>query len=108
MCGSRVVVDLAFGVDGRVIACGIEVRACALGQASATLLAQAIIGRDPASIIAASAALAAFLSGMAETPGDWPGLEALIPARDYPGRHPSIRLPFEAAAEAAQRLRAAA
>lgn len=99
VCGSRVTVDVALGPDGRVAAVGLLVRACALGQASAALLGQAIVGRTPAEVAAARDAVAAWLAGEGEQP-QWPGLAMLAPVRDYPARHASIRLAFEAAAEA--------
>jgi NifU-like protein involved in Fe-S cluster formation len=100
VCGSRVTVDVALGEDGRVAEVGLLVRACALGQASASLLAAAILGRTPAELATAREAMAAWLAGEGERP-DWPGLDMLEPARGYPARHASIRLAFEAAAEAA-------
>jgi len=102
VCGSRVTVDIVLGADGRVAALGQEVRACALGQASASLMGAHAIGRTPAELDAARATLTAYLAGEGEDPGDWPGLDIFAPARAYPARHASIRLAFEAAAEAAR------
>jgi NifU-like protein involved in Fe-S cluster formation len=101
ICGSRVAVEVALGADGRIAALGQEVRACALGQAAAALMGERAIGRTPAELAAARDALAAFLAGTRDDPGEWPGLEIFAPARAYPARHPSIRLAFEAVAEAA-------
>jgi NifU-like protein involved in Fe-S cluster formation len=103
ICGSRVTVDVMLDADGRVAALGQEVRACALGQASAALMGEHAIGRTPEELDAARARLTAFLAREADDPGDWPGLEIFGPARDYSARHPSIRLAFEAVAEAAAR-----
>lgn len=100
VCGSRVTVDVTLDGTGRVEEVGLLVRACALGQASAALLGQAILGRTPAELAAARDALGRWLAGEGDLP-NWPGLDLLAPARDYPARHPSIRLAFEAAAEAA-------
>jgi NifU-like protein involved in Fe-S cluster formation len=100
ICGSRVAVDLTLDDEHRVIAFGQDVKACALGQASAALLAKNIIGRNADEIERASETLSEYLAGTANTIGDWPGLGALEPAKAYPARHASIRLPFEAAAEA--------
>lgn len=102
VCGSRVTVDLRLGPDGRVAALGQEVRACALGQASASLMGAHAIGRSPAELAAARDALTAFLAGERDDPGDWPGLDIFIPARPHTARHGSIRLAFEAIAEAAE------
>lgn len=101
-CGSRVQIDLSFDGDGRVLACGLLVHACALGQASAAVLAKGIMGKTAGEIETARDALAAYLAGNAGAPGNWPGIETLASARNYPARHPSIRLAFEAAAEAAR------
>lgn len=102
VCGSRVTVDVVMGADGRIAALGQEVRACALGQASAALMGEHAIGRTPAELAAARDALTAFLAGGRDDPGDWPGLEIFLPARPHAARHPSIRLAFEAVAEAAE------
>ncbi len=101
VCGSRVTVDLDVDGDGRVARFGSEVRACALGQASAALLGRHIVGRSAAELAAARDGLAGFLKGEAETPGDWPGLEIFAPARPHRARHASILLGFDAAAAAA-------
>lgn len=103
VCGSRVVVDLDCDAGGRVTALGQEVKACALGQASAALLGAHAIGRSAAELATARDALADYLSGGRDDPGDWPGLEIFAPARAFTARHGAILLPFQAAAEAANR-----
>ena len=100
VCGSRVAVSVKRGADGRVAAIGIAAHACALGQAAATLLARAAPGRSAAEIAAASRDWAAWLAGDIDAFSDWPGLDQLAAGRDYPARHASLRLAFEAAAEA--------
>lgn len=101
VCGSRVTVDVRLGPDGRIEALGQEVRACALGQASASLMGANAIGRTPEELAVARDALTDFLEGKRDDPGDWPGLDIFAPARPHSARHPSIRLAFEAVAEAA-------
>ncbi len=101
ICGSRVTVDVALDEAGRVGEVGMLVRACALGQASSSLLAANVIGRTPEEVAAARDALTAWLAGEGDAP-DWPGIAIFTPALDYSARHPSIRLAFEAAAEAAE------
>lgn len=101
VCGSRVTVDVKVDREGRVSDLGQEVRACALGQASAALMGEHAIGRSPAELAAARDALTDFLAGRRDDPGDWPGLEIFAPARPHSARHASIRLAFEAVAEAA-------
>jgi NifU-like protein involved in Fe-S cluster formation len=105
ICGSRVTVDVALDADGRVAAVGTMVRACLLGQASATLLARNVVGRTPAEIAAARDALTGWLAGAGEVPA-WPGLDVFAPGLKLTARHPSIRLAFEAAAEAAEQAAA--
>ncbi len=100
-CGSRVIVDVMLDADGRVAAYGQEVRACALGQASAVLMGQHVVGRTAAEIANAASQLRAFLAGERDDPGAWPGLDVFAPARPHSARHPSVLLAFDAAAEAA-------
>ncbi len=107
ICGSRVTVDVALDGEGRIARIGLLVRACALGQASASLMGAHAIGRSEAELAEARDALAAFLAGERDDPGTWPGLEIFEPARAHSARHASIRLAFEAVAEAAARARQA-
>ena len=100
ICGSRVTIDIDVDERGRVSAAGLLVRACALGQAAASLLAAEVIGRTPVELAAVRDALTAWLAGEGDAP-DWPGLAIFEPALAHKARHPSIRLAFEAAAEAA-------
>jgi len=101
VCGSRVAVDIVLDEEGRVAALGQELKACALGQASAALMGAGAIGRSAAELAVARDSLAAFLAGRSEDPGDWPGLTLFRDARPFAARHASILLAFEAAAEAA-------
>jgi len=108
VCGSRVTVDVNVDCDGRVSEVGLLVRACALGQASASLLGAHVIGRSVAELAAARDALGAWLAGERPDVPDWPGFELFEPALPHTARHASIRLAFEAAAEAAERAGSAA
>jgi NifU-like protein involved in Fe-S cluster formation len=101
-CGSRVAIDVVVDEQGRLVELGQEVKACALGQASASLMGAHAIGRSGKELARARDLLAAFLDGRRNDPGDWPGLDVLRPARAYKARHPSILLAFDAVAEAAQ------
>lgn len=103
VCGSRITLDLSMDAQGRVSALGMAVRACALGQASAALFARHAIGRDRAELIVARDALTRWLAGEGSVP-QWPGLEIFEPALPHSARHPSIRLAFEAAVEAADQI----
>lgn len=99
-CGSRVRVDVRRAQDGSVAAIGLSVSACALGQASAAIMAADAIGRSRADFEAAHAALAAYLKGENVSLPHWPGIAQIAPVRDYPARQPSVLLAFEAAAAA--------
>lgn len=101
ICGSRVTVDVNIDPDGRVAELGMLVRACALGQASASLMGAEAIGKTPADLAAARDSLAAWLASDGPLPA-WPGFELFTPALPHSARHASIRLAFEAAAEAAE------
>lgn len=101
ICGSRVTVDILMDAEGRVSELGMLVRACALGQASASLMAAQAIGKSAEDLAEARDALTAWLAGERDDPPDWPGLDVFTPALAVTARHPSIRLAFEAAAEAA-------
>lgn len=101
ICGSRVTVTVRLAPDGSVAAIGQQVRACALGQASAALMGAHAVGRTAEELARARAALADYLAGDRDDPGDWPGLDIFAPARPYTARHPSILLAFQAAADAA-------
>jgi len=105
-CGSRIRVDVVLDAEGKVAELGARLHACALGQASTALMAAHAKGRTGSELGAARDALRAFLSGLSDDPGNWPGLEIFSAARKHPGRHAAILLPFEAAAEAASALAA--
>lgn len=100
LCGSTVTVDLVVR-DGRVAEFAQDVKACALGQAAASVLGRVVIGRTRREIEAARDALRAMLKAAGPVPAaPFDGFEVLIPARDYKNRHASILLAIEAAAEA--------
>ncbi len=102
LCGSRVRVELTMS-DGRVADFAQDVQACALGQASAAVLGANVVGADAAEIEAARDALRAMLKAGGDPPqGRFADLAVLGPVRDYPARHASTLLAFEAAAQAAR------
>lgn len=107
LCGSAIALDLDADGAGRVTGIGLNVQACALGQASAALLARHVPGRDLAQIRAARDAIAGWFAGGNAVP-DWPGFDLLAPARDYPARHGAILLPFDAAIAALESAAATA
>lgn len=95
-CGSVVRVGLDLDATGQVARFGIDARACALGQASAAVLAAQVAGHNKAALTFARDALTAFLAGNRADPGEWPGVEHLASALPYPARHGSILLPWRA------------
>jgi NifU-like protein involved in Fe-S cluster formation len=100
LCGSTVTADLVLR-DGRVAEFAQDVKACALGQASAAVLGGVVIGRSRAELEAAREALRAMLKEGGPVPAaPFDGYEVLLPARDYKNRHASILLALEAACEA--------
>lgn len=101
VCGGRIAVDVRTDAAGRIVELGQEVRACALGQASASLMGAHAIGRTAADLLAARGDLADYLSGARSDPGGWPGLDIFASARPHAARHASILLAFDAAAAAA-------
>ena len=105
-CGSRIAVDVVLDGKGRLANLGQEVRACALGQAAASLMGASAMGRSGQELAEARDALAAYLAGGREDPGAWPGLDIFSAARPFSARHPSILLAFEAVAEAAAQAEA--
>ncbi|MEM9032580.1 MAG: iron-sulfur cluster assembly scaffold protein [Pseudomonadota bacterium] len=100
LCGSNVTVDVVLD-GGQIADFAQDVRACALGQAAASVLGANAIGRSRAEIEAARDQLDAMLSKDGPPPdAPFDGLEVLIPAREFKNRHRSILLALSATAEA--------
>jgi NifU-like protein involved in Fe-S cluster formation len=106
LCGSKVTVDVA--MDGeRVADFAQDVQACALGQAAAAVLGANVIGATRAEIDEARQHLYAMLKNGGPPPqGRFSDLAMLAPVKDYPPRHASTMLAFEAAAEAVRKAMA--
>lgn len=96
ICGSQVDIGLNINGAGAVTAIGMDVRACALGQASAAIMAGQIIGLNVAQLHSAAKALQDYLRGTTDYP-PYADYQMLAAARDYPARYPSILLPIQAA-----------
>lgn len=106
VCGSEVEVALNLDAEGRIAALGLDVRACALGQAAASVFARNAIGASLAEVETARDALEAMLSDGGPPPeGRFSGLAALAVVKDYPRRRASTLLAFRAAAEAMRAAR---
>ncbi|HEY2179984.1 MAG TPA: iron-sulfur cluster assembly scaffold protein [Caulobacteraceae bacterium] len=100
LCGSKVVVDVSMDGD-TVTDFAQDVKACALGQAAAAVLGAHVIGARAAEIEMARDAFRAMLKKGASAPdGRFSDLFMLEPVKDYPARHASAMLAFEATAEA--------
>jgi NifU-like protein involved in Fe-S cluster formation len=95
-CGSSVRVNVQVGRDGRVEVLSQTVEACAFGQAAAALVAAGAAGRSRDEVQQALGELAAWLDGSRSDPPNWPGFEALAPARSRKSRHGAILLPLQA------------
>jgi len=103
-CGSIVRLGLNIDDANHVSDIGLQVHACALGQASAAIVAQNIIGCDEQQLQGFAHELRQFLQGERNTSPPWVAYEMLAPARRYPARHASIMLPLETALLAIQKV----
>ena len=111
LCGSKVTVDVKMDGD-RVVAYGADVKACALGQASSSIMAEHVIGSTAAELHEVGAAMRRMLKEGGEPPrdiygGKWKDIEVLEPVRDYKARHASTLLIFDAVEEAVDAAMAA-
>lgn len=105
-CGSTITIDLCM-TDGQISAFGQDVKACALGQASAALVGANILGRSLDEVATARDALCAMLAdGAAPPEAPFDGFEVLTPAAEFKNRHASILLAFDATVEAMTALAA--
>jgi len=96
LCGSTVTVDVALE-DGVITAFGQDVKACALGQASAAVLGHNIIGLREQAVQTARDQLQALLKSDGPPPdAPFADLEVLGAAAEYKNRHASIMLAFDA------------
>lgn len=97
ICGSTVTVDLAVK-DGRVADIGLDARACALGQASSSIVARHIVGAETKDLRRLRDEMRAMLKEGGAPPADprWAELALLRPITEYPQRHASTMLAFDA------------
>ena len=107
LCGSKVTVDLK--VDkGIVTDFAHDVKACALGQASSSIMAHHIVGASAQELRALRDQMHAMLKDGGPVPGGrWTDLEALTPVRDFKARHASTLLTFDAVVKALDMAEAA-
>ncbi|NNK79779.1 MAG: iron-sulfur cluster assembly scaffold protein [Litoreibacter sp.] len=104
LCGSTVTVDIEVS-DGKITGYGQDVKACALGQAAASVVGSVIIGRTAEEVEAARDQLKAMLKSDGPAPdAPFDGLKVLLPAKDYKNRHASIMLALDATVEALSKI----
>ncbi|MYZ47840.1 iron-sulfur cluster assembly scaffold protein [Propylenella binzhouense] len=100
LCGSTVTVDVKLE-DGRVSDFAHDVKACALGQASSSVMARHVIGATPEELREVRAAMYRMLKEGGPAPtGRFEELRYLEPVRDYKARHASTLLTFDAVVDA--------
>ena len=107
LCGSTVTVDVVMAAD--VVAdFAHDVKACALGQASSSIMARNVVGASAAELRDLREQMRAMLKANGAPPsGKWKDLEVLQPVRDYRARHASTLLTFDAVVEAIDKIEAA-
>jgi NifU-like protein involved in Fe-S cluster formation len=107
LCGSTVTIDLK--MDGDTITdFAHEVKACALGQASSSIMARNIIGSNAGELRSLRDGMRKMLKEKGEPPADgkWADIAVLEPVRDYKARHASTMLTFDAVVDAIGQIEA--
>jgi NifU-like protein involved in Fe-S cluster formation len=106
LCGSTVTVDLKVS-DGAVSDFAHDVKACALGQASSSIMARHVIGAKPAELRELRETVRKMLKENGPPPaGKWADIAVLEPVRDYKARHASTMLTFDAVVSALDQIEA--
>jgi NifU-like protein involved in Fe-S cluster formation len=108
LCGSKVVIDVT--MDGGVVTdFAHDVKACALGQASASIMARHVIGSTPEELRLVREQMRRMLKeGGAPPDGRWADAQVLEPVRDFKARHASTLLAFDAVVDAVEQIEAKA
>ena len=101
LCGSTVTIDLKMDGD-KVTDFAHEVKACALGQASSSIMGRNVIGSQADELRALRETVRKMLKENGEPPreGEWADIAVLEPVRDYKARHASTLLTFDAVVDA--------
>jgi NifU-like protein involved in Fe-S cluster formation len=108
LCGSTIIVDLVMA-EGRVIDFAQDVKACALGQAAASIMGRHVIGSSADELRALRKEVWAMLKESGPPPkGKWAEIAILEPARDYKARHASTLLTFDATVDCVNQIEQAA
>ena len=106
LCGSKVTVDVKMA-GGVVTDFGHDVKACALGQASSSIMARHIVGSRADDLKALRETMYRMLKEEGPPPnGRWADCEALLPVRDFKARHASTLLTFDAVVDAVNQIEA--
>jgi NifU-like protein involved in Fe-S cluster formation len=106
LCGSTVTVDIAVR-DGLVSDFGQDVKACALGQAAASIMARNVVGSTAGELRLVRDEMRRMLKENGAPPtGKWADCAVLEPVRDYKARHASTLLPFDAVVSALEKAEA--
>jgi NifU-like protein involved in Fe-S cluster formation len=107
LCGSTVTVDLK--MDGPVVTdFAHDVKACALGQASSSIMARNVVGANAQELRELREAVRKMLKENGAPPqGKWADIAVLEPVRDYKARHASTLLTFDAVVDAIGKIEAA-
>ncbi len=104
LCGSTVTVDVALR-DGKVADFAHDVKACALGQASSSIMARNIVGSTPDELRDLREQMRRMLKENGTPPaGKWADCAVLEPVRDYKARHASTLLIFDAVVSALDKI----
>lgn len=104
LCGSTVTVDVKMA-DGKVSDFAHDVKACALGQASSSIMARNVIGATPEELRSVRESMHKMLKENGAPPdGRWSDLKYLEPVRDYRARHASTMLTFDAVVDAVNQI----
>jgi NifU-like protein involved in Fe-S cluster formation len=107
LCGSTIIVDLVMR-DGQVVDFAHDVKACALSQAAASIMARNIIGSTAPELRQLRDEVRAMLKDNGPPPqGKWAQIGVLEPVRDFKARHTSTLLTFEATLDAINQIEAA-
>ena len=101
LCGSTVTVDMSLD-GGKVSDFALDVKACALGQASSSIMARNVVGSTPAELRDVRETLRRMLkeNGAPPEQGKWADIAVLEPVREYKARHASTMLTFDAVVKA--------
>jgi len=104
LCGSTVTVDVK--MDGSLVSdFAHDVKACALGQASSSIMAHHVVGSSPSELRELRETVRKMLKENGPPPsGKWADIAVLEPVRDYKARHASTMLTFDAVVDAVDQI----